>query len=83
MQSIPGVKLEGDQLRLIPRFPETWTTYKIHYRYRQTVYHITLTRLIDGSEGANESTLDGQVLAGGTVPMVDDHAEHFVEIHVR
>src|SRR4029077_2785413 len=49
-----GVKLEGDQLRLIPRFPKAWTTYKIHYRHHQTVYHITLTRLTEGAGDEQE-----------------------------
>jgi cyclic beta-1,2-glucan synthetase len=81
VETLLGVKLEGDQLRLIPRFPKAWTTYKIHYRYRQTVYHITITRL-DGSVGATELSLDGKALAEETIPLVDDHAEHFVEMQV-
>ena len=48
VETLLGLKLEGDQLRLIARFPKNWTTYKIHYRYRQTVYHITINRLADG-----------------------------------
>jgi len=82
-ETLLGLKLEGDRLRLIPRFPKTWTTYKIHYRYRQTVYHITITRLADGSAGATELSLDGKALAEETIPLVDDHAEHFVEMQVR
>jgi len=83
VETLLGVHREGDHLRLNPRFPATWTSYKIHYRYRQTVYHITLTRLAEDSEGANELSLDGQALAGETIPLVDDHAEHFVEVHLR
>ena len=83
VETLLGVKLEGDQLRLLPRLPKAWTTYKIHYRYRQTVYHITITRLADGSVGANELSLDGKILTAETVPLVDDRAEHFVEMQVR
>ena len=36
IETLLGVNLEGDQLRLTPRLPKSWTTYKIHYRYRQT-----------------------------------------------
>ncbi len=82
IETLLGVKLEGDQLRLIPRFPASWKTYKIHYRYRHTVYHITLTRPADGSIVSNELTLDGQVLKE-TFPLVDDHTEHFVELKVH
>jgi cellobiose phosphorylase len=83
VETLLGVHREGDHLRLNPRFPAAWTSYKIHYRYRQTVYHITLTRLAEDSEGANELSLDGQALAGETIPLVDDHAEHFVEVRFR
>jgi len=76
------VNREGDQLRLIPRMPKGWTTYKIHYRYYQTVYHITITRLAADSAGANQLSLDGQELAGETVPLVDDRREHSVELRV-
>ena len=44
VETLLGANLEGDRLRLEPRMPESWTTFKIHYRYRQTVYHITVIR---------------------------------------
>ena len=61
-ETLLGVNLEGNQLRLTPRFPPGWPTYKIHYRYRQTVYHITISRLAPDRTGANELSLDGQTL---------------------
>jgi len=45
IETLLGVNLEGDRLRLAPRLPKSWKTYKIHYRYRQTVYHITIKRV--------------------------------------
>jgi cellobiose phosphorylase len=60
--------------------PKSWTNYKIHYRYRQTVYHITITRR--DTEDATQLLLDGKVLAAKTVPLVDDRQEHFVVMNV-
>jgi cyclic beta-1,2-glucan synthetase len=77
------VHLEGDRLRVTPRSPATWESYKIHYRYRQTVYHVSITRLAQGSLGAIELTLDGQLLSDETIPLRDDHIEHFVDLRVR
>jgi len=74
------VNLEGDHLRLTPRLPKSWTTYKIHYRYRQTVYHITISRLEAGAAEADQLLLDGEALAAKTVPLVDDRREHFIEL---
>ncbi len=83
IETLLGVNLEGDQLRLAPRLPQSWTTFKIHYRYRQTVYHITITRLAADSADAAALSLDGQELAGKTIPLKDDRREHTVEMKVR
>jgi cellobiose phosphorylase len=82
IETLLGVNLEGDQLRLTPRLPKSWTTYKIHYRYRQTVYHITISRLATNAAEAHQLFLDGEELAVKTVPLVNDRREHFVELKV-
>jgi len=82
-ETLLGVHLEGNRLRVIPRFPPSWTNYKIHYRHGQTVYHITISRLAADGTGANELSLDGQNLAEETIPLTDDHIEHFVELRAR
>jgi cellobiose phosphorylase len=82
VESLLGVELKAAELRLNPRFRATWASYKIHYRYRQTVYHITFTRHSDSSLAANELVLDGQLLTSETIPLVDDRIEHFVEMRV-
>ncbi|HET7536482.1 MAG TPA: glycosyl hydrolase family 65 protein, partial [Candidatus Didemnitutus sp.] len=78
-----GANLEGDRLRLEPRLPKAWPSFKIHYRYRQTVYHITITRLAAGSDAANFLTLDGRELSGNILPLRDDRQEHAAELKVR
>lgn len=81
VETLLGAHLEGDRLRLAPRLPRNWPSYKIHYRYRQTVYHITISR---GSpdHGALRIVLDGQGLDGETIPLTDDHREHVAEVTV-
>ena len=83
IETLLGVNLEGDQLRLAPRLPKTWPTFKIHYRYRQTVYHITITRLAADAADANLLSLDGQEISGKTIPLRDDGHEHAAEMKVR
>jgi cyclic beta-1,2-glucan synthetase len=80
-ETLLGVHLEGNRLRITPRFPAGWNSYKIHYRHRQTVYHITINRL--PADGTGELSLDGQTLAEETIPLTDDHVEHFVELRAR
>ncbi len=82
VETLLGANLEGDRLRLSPRMPRSWNTYRLHYRYRQTVYHITITRLRADSAQAQRISLDGQELATNTVSLVDDCREHAVEVLV-
>jgi hypothetical protein len=81
--NVLGMNIEGAHLRLAPRFPKNWTAYKVHYRYRQTVYHIIISQLAADVAGANQIFLDGHELATATVPLVDDRSEHFVEFRFR
>jgi cellobiose phosphorylase len=83
IETLLGLNLAGDQLRLTPRLPKDWTTCKIHYRYRQTVYHIAISRLVADSADEHHLFLDGTALAGETLPLVDDRREHSVELRIR
>jgi cellobiose phosphorylase len=83
IETLLGLNLEGDQLRLTPRLPQAWPTVTLHYRYRQTHYHLTLTRLAAGLPGTGQLSLDGQVLAGETIPLQDDRRDHVVEMKFR
>jgi cellobiose phosphorylase len=80
LETLLGIHLEGDHLRLAPSLPKAWTTFAIHYRYRQTPYHITITRLPDGSSSPNQIVLDGQKLPRETIPLLDDRRDHTVEM---
>jgi len=43
-----GLTLEVDKLRFTPCLPADWKTFKVHYRYRETVYHIALIQTPTG-----------------------------------
>jgi cellobiose phosphorylase len=82
IETLLGVNRAGDQLNLTPRLPKNWTTYKIHYRYRQTVYHITITRSPAEAAEGSLLILDGVELVVKSVSLVDDRREHFIELKV-
>ena len=52
VENLLGLKLEVDQLALTPLFHPEWSDYKIHYRYRNTFYHIHVARAETGGERA-------------------------------
>ncbi len=81
VESLLGLKLEVDTLHIEPCLPADWEGYTMHYRYRETIYHI---KIVQGQVGKDERsmTLDGVVQREHTIPLVDDHSEHFVEVIV-
>jgi cyclic beta-1,2-glucan synthetase len=83
VETLLGVNREGDQLRLEPRMPQAWTRYKIHYRYGQTVYHITITRLPADAPETAQLSLDGTEIPGPLLPLRDDGQDHTVEFKTR
>jgi len=81
-ETLLGLKLEGNQLRLTPRLPKHWPTCKIDYRYRQTLYHITISRSPNGLPSSGQIYLDEKELTDRIVPFVDDRREHSVEMRL-
>ncbi|CAN5307829.1 glucoamylase family protein [soil metagenome] len=80
VETLLGLRLEVDQLRLTPKMPKAWDSFKIHYRYRNTFYHITFTRA--AADAPVRLLLDGnEIEASTTIPLVDDGQEHHIEFH--
>ena len=42
VESLLGLRLEVDKLHFAPCLPADWKAFKVHYRYRGTVYHIAV-----------------------------------------
>ena len=80
-ESLLGLQLNVDRLSFEPRLPKTWPSYKIHYRFRDTVYHITVH---NGGEGAvvTRVVVDGVEQPDLTIPLVDDRHDHSAEVHL-
>jgi len=80
VESLLGLRLEVDHLRFTPCLPAAWQKFTMHYRHRETVYHITVTQTQAGS--AQRVTLDGVRQADGRIPLTDDRTEHWAEVRV-
>jgi cellobiose phosphorylase len=68
-----------DRLHIAPCLPNHWAGLKIHYRFRETVYHIDIVRDADQGDGARVE-VDGIAQPGPAIPLVDDHGEHQVMV---
>jgi cyclic beta-1,2-glucan synthetase len=80
VETLLGLQLEVDHLRIAPCVPADWDSYKIHYRYRDTVYHITVRRVGEPSGQVIRVRVDGAERPDTRIPLVDDRREHFVEV---
>jgi cellobiose phosphorylase len=78
-ESLLGIRLETNKLYINPCLPTDWISFKIHYKYRETPYHITVTQLQEGNL-KQTIQLDGVVLKEKFIPLVDDHREHTAEV---
>jgi cellobiose phosphorylase len=76
-----GIRLSVDHLYFEPCLPEGWKSFKLHYRYRETFYHITIQR-----SGPNDHVLalivDGKEQAEKTIALTDDRLEHTAQVTI-
>ncbi|MEX2214195.1 MAG: glucoamylase family protein [Phycisphaeraceae bacterium] len=79
-ESLLGLELRVDRLFFSPRIPSDWTSYTIHYRYRTTLYHITIRN--NGGLNVRSVTVDGADQPDKSVPLVDDHVHHQVVVEL-
>ena len=80
LESLLGLRLEVDKLHLAPCLPPDWRAFTIHYRYRETVYHIRATCLTSGF--GMTVVVDGIEQPGPVIALVDDRREHSVEVRI-
>jgi cyclic beta-1,2-glucan synthetase len=77
-ESFLGLKQEGDKLKFAPCLPEAWKSFKAHYRYKNTVYHLDVMRMAAGDKMI--ITVDAVEKEGNTITLMDDGVEHNVVI---
>ncbi|UHD19009.1 cyclic beta 1-2 glucan synthetase [Thiocapsa bogorovii] len=81
VESLLGLRLEGETLRIEPCLPVDWDGFKLSYRYRETRYRIGVTQGSEG-EGGPRLTVDGIEQAGLAIPLIDDGRQHAVEVRL-
>jgi len=81
VESLLGLRLNVDKLHVAPCFPAHWKAFKVHYRYRETVYHIKVLQTAD-ENGDMRVTVDGAEQSDKAIPLIDDHQEHWAEVRI-
>ncbi len=78
IESVLGLDLKANKLSFKPCIPTEWEYFKVHYRFRETVYHLSFHQINPGKK--IHVIEDGMEQEDRTVSLNDDHNEHYVEI---
>ncbi|HUS67750.1 MAG TPA: glucoamylase family protein [Kofleriaceae bacterium] len=82
LESLLGVRIEVDRLRVEPLMPPSWESFDVHYRHRNTVHHIHVRNLGGGGRIVRRVVFDGVEQPERTVPLRDDGVEHHCQVDV-
>ncbi|MEO9020590.1 MAG: glucoamylase family protein [Ginsengibacter sp.] len=82
VESLLGIRREGDQLRLEPCIPAGWNSFAIQYHYRETVYHIYVEQIIADNKGIT-LMVDGATQPDKIISLINDQKEHKVELKMQ
>jgi cellobiose phosphorylase len=74
IESILGLRRNGDRLSIEPCIPAAWESFELRYRFGSTVYHLEVMR----EQGAQHAALhvDGELQSDLDVWLVDDGKLH-------
>jgi cyclic beta-1,2-glucan synthetase len=81
IESLLGLRLETAKLYFEPCIPKEWVSYKIQYRYRDTIYSIIFYQT-EESNTKPAIIIDGVESQERFIRLVDDRQEHHVEVHL-
>ncbi len=82
IESLLGLHLEVDQLRIEPLLPAGWESFVVHYRFRRSTYHIRVHGPASGGQGVTRMLCDGALQPTHRIQLRDDGAEHQAEVWV-
>ena len=81
IESLLGLRLEVNALRIAPRLPAAWPGFRAGYCYRDTHYQIRVTQTA-APAGEVRVRVDGEWQQESVVMLFDDRQTHVVEVEV-
>ena len=76
VEDLLGLRLKVDTLAFVPLMPAAWNEYTLHYRYRNTFYHIRVVKLGTEAPQVQRVVLDGIEQPDKSIHLVNDGKEH-------
>jgi cyclic beta-1,2-glucan synthetase len=83
IEAILGITRAGNTLSINPCIPHDWTGFKVDYRFGNTHYKISVKNPHNVDQSTLQIILDGILLPGGTIPLVDDNLLHEVQVMIN
>jgi cellobiose phosphorylase len=81
IESLLGLRIEVDKLYIEPMAATEFKSFKLHYRFRESVYHISIF-LNEDPTGQTRTIVDGNVSEEKGITLLDDGNEHFAELNI-
>ncbi len=95
LETLLGISLHNNELHISPCVPQHWPNYLVHYRYRDTVYHITINCNLEKLANLAPLIVDDKFLTIEEVhediinknryiiPLLNDRLDHNVLINLQ
>lgn len=91
IETLLGINLENGHLRIAPCVPADWTSFKVHYRYHETLYHISINCHTGHPQQVTSLLLDNVEIPtasevgalNGKFPVINDQQVHHVVIELN
>jgi cellobiose phosphorylase len=77
LESFLGLNRKDDELWFEPCVPTEWSSFKMQYRYKETMYHI---EIIPTSPHDKIAIVDGVEQPNGIIKLIDDKGVHSVTV---
>ncbi|RJP30750.1 MAG: cyclic beta 1-2 glucan synthetase [Candidatus Omnitrophota bacterium] len=81
VESLLGLRLDADRLRFDPCLPTDWKSFKIHFRFGETFYHMVILQT-GHNQTVTRILVDGIDQDDKTIHLKDDQRNHSVEVEV-
>lgn len=83
LENILGLRAKNNKLEINPCIPKTWPEFSLEYIYKNTKYNIHVKNGLGLSASHKEIQVDGTVLLGETIDLIDDGEEHKIEVIIK
>ncbi len=80
IEDILGLKVSGDSFTFEPCIPHKWDGFQMTYRYKSTLYEVTVENPDGVSTGVKEIKLDDKSVSDKKINFVDDGETHTITV---